>query len=91
LHPSQIELEPTTAKVKKLPSLKSNGRKSKKLMEKKRKERKPIREERLSSTAKPSSLPRFNNKSARYPRTVEGADGLNTLPGQLGASEKDGG
>ena len=88
-----LQIEPTTAKAKGLPSLKSNGRKNRKLSEGKRKERKGKREERLSSPTKLSSLLRLHDKSARYPRTVEGADGLKsrTLPGQLRASEKNGG
>jgi len=90
LDPSQIEPEPIRAKTTKLPSLKSNGRKSRKLREEKRKERKAVKEERLSATTKLSSLLRLHYKSARYPRTVKGADGLNTPPGQLGTSEKDG-
>ena len=80
-----------TAKAKKLPSLKSKGRKTRKIWEEKKKERKPIREERLPATAKLSSSLRLRKKSARFPHTVEGADGLNSLPSQFGASEKDGG
>ena len=90
LNPSQIEPEPITAKAKKRPSLKGNGRNSRKLREEKRKERKAIREGRLSATPKLSLLLRLHNKSARYPCKL-GTDGLNTLPGHLGASEKDGG
>ena len=87
LDPPQTEPEPITTKTKKLPSLK---KKSRKFRKERWKERKAAKDERLSAPAKLSSLLRLHTKSARHPRTVKGADGLNTPPGQLG-SEKDGG
>ena len=82
-----FQIDPITAKAR-ISSRhpKNNGRKSKKIREGRRKNRKTIIEGRPSTPGKLSSLLRLHDNKSRYPRSEdEGAYGLRsrTFPGRL--------
>lgn len=79
--PDAFQLDPYTAKFETISSprlsrLESNTRMAKKPSEGKQNEEKPHRKDGLSGTTDLSSLLQFRNRSARYPRAVEGAEGM---------------
>ena len=74
--PDVFQLDPYTAKFEIISSSRLSRRMAKKPSEGKQTEENPHRKEGLSDKTKLSSLLQPRNRSARYPRAVEGADGM---------------